>query len=72
MRDNPVGPSVRGVDSDSAASGTAETPLREVCSGGEAEPAGALANTQNVLPPKRDAARLHACTRVRVNLRRSQ
>ena len=67
MRDSPAGPSVLGVGSDSAASGIAETPEREVCSDTEAELAGALASARSVLPLERDVARLHACTRAHAN-----
>jgi len=72
MRDSPAGPSVPGVGSDSAASGTAETPLREVCSGGEAEPAGALATDQSVQPPGREDVSLQERTLARANPTRSR
>jgi hypothetical protein len=67
MRDSQAGLSVLDGDSDSAASGNAETPEREMYSGAEAEPAGAAANAQSVPLPERDVVPLHACTRERAN-----
>ena len=72
MRDSPAGPLVLDVGSGSAASATAETPLREMCSDGEAKPAAALATGQNVQLPGRENVSLQECTLVRTNPTRSR
>lgn len=72
MRDSPGGPLAPDVGSGSAASGTAETPLREVCSGGEAEPAGALATDQSAQLPGRENVSLQGCILARANPTRSR